>query len=143
MYYKMYKSISRVNKIMPEFSTGVWLSTLIMINILSILILFKFPLETIGLNGVYLGITIIMLLNYKIFIYKEKFKTIVKEFDKENIKTYFDYFIIIYPYLSFFLLFKILEIDNTTIFITVGILILIDIIARLFGDSDNENKIDK
>jgi hypothetical protein len=133
----MYKSISSVNKFSPEITTGSWLSALIMINILSILLLFKFPIETIGLNGVYLGISIIMLLNFKCFIYKGKYKSIIKKFDEEKRKTYFDYFIIIYPYLSFFFLFKILEIDNITTFITIGILILIDIIAISSSNSDN------
>lgn len=135
----MYKSISRINKFSPEITTGIWLSALIMINILSLLLLFKFSLETIGLNGVYFGIAIIMLLNFKCFIYKEKYKSIIKKFDEDKRKTSFDYVIIIYPYLSFLFLFKILEIDNTTTFITIGVLVLIDVIAI---SSDNPDRSD-
>lgn len=139
-YYRIYRSISRINNLFPAFSTSVYLSILIFINLTSILLLLKIPLDKIGLNALYLGLTGVYVLNYIYIIKKNRYKEILEKFDKEENNIFLNLIIYIYPFLSFFIFFKTLEIDNTTTFITVGILVLIDIIARFLGNSDDKSK---
>ena len=60
------------------------------------------------------------------FIKNNRYKKIIEQFDKKKGVIFLNAMILIYPYLSFFFLFKILKIDSITTFITVGILVLID-----------------
>ncbi len=126
IFYRIYRTTSRVNNIFPEFSTSIYLSILIFINILSIILLLKIPLERIGLNAIYAGLTIIYVVNHMYFIKNNRYKKIIEQFDKKKGVIFLNVMILIYPYLSFFFLFKILKIDSITTFITVGILVLID-----------------
>ena len=105
------------------------MSILIFINILSIILFIEIPLDKIGLNNIYFGLTIIYVVNHLYFIKKNRYIKIVENFDKKENSLFLKILILIYPYLSFFLLFKTLKIDNTSTFVTVGVLILIDIIA--------------
>ncbi len=143
IFYRIYKTTSRINNIFPEFSTSIYLSILIFINILSIILFMEIPLDRIGLNNIYIGLTIIYVVNHLYFINKNRYKKIVENFDKKENSFFLNLLILIYPYVSFFLLFKTLKIDNISTFVTIGILILIDIIALFSSNSDDKSKFDK
>ena len=143
IFYRIYKTISRINNVFPEFSTSIYLSILIFINILSIILFIEIPLDKIGLNNIYFGLTIIYVVNHLYFIKKNRYIKIVENFDKKENSLFLNILILIYPYLSFFLLFKTLKIDNTSTFVTVGVLILIDVIALFSSNSADKSKLDK
>ncbi len=103
----------------------------------------EIPLDRIGLNNIYIGLTIIYVVNHLYFINKNRYKKIVENFDKKENSFFLNLLILIYPYVSFFLLFKTLKIDNISTFVTIGILILIDIIALFSSNSDDKSKFDK
>ena len=130
-FYKIYKSISRVNNYSPEISATIWLSILIGMNIMSTLLYLKFKLEQISLNSIYIALTIIYIFNFLFFIKNKKYIKIIKQFDSENNKTIFNYLILFYPFISFYLMFKTLKIDNTDTFIMLSILLIIEIYFHL------------
>ena len=136
IFYKIYKSISGVNKFAPEMPTIIWLSLLIMMNVFSGIIFFKIPLEKIGLNNLYIILTFIFVFNFSYFIRKKKYIIIIENYDKEKRKFIFDYAIAIYPFFSFFLFFKSLKIDNSYIFIMLTILLVLEIYKYLNKDKD-------
>ena len=93
-------------------------------------------METIGLNGVYAILTSILVINY--WRYNKLYKTIVAEFKKIKVNKVWSYLALFYPYISFFILFKVLDIEYLTIGITLGIMIIIDVVAYyMYSDEEN------
>ena len=136
LFYRQYKLIASVNKISPKNSAIIYFSTLISFNIMSILILFKNLIETIGLNGGYILITLIMVINF--WRYNKNYKTIVAEFGKMKVKRVWSYLALLHPYISFFILFKVLGIEYLTIGIALGIMIIIDVVAcYMYSEEEN------
>ena len=136
LFYRQYKLIASVNKFSPEIAAIIYFSMLIVFNIMSVLVLFKNSMETIGLNGVYAILTSILVINY--WRYNKLYKTIVAEFKKIKVNKVWSYLALFYPYISSFILFKVLDIEYLTIGITLGILIIIDVVAYyMYSDEEN------
>lgn len=135
LFYRQYKSIASVNKISPKFSAIIYFSLLIFINVMSILLLFKNSIETIGLNAIYALLTLILVFNF--WRYNKKYKTIIAEFDEINRHRVWNYLVFFYPYISFFILFKILEFEYSMIVTTIVILFIIDAIAYMYSEEEN------
>jgi hypothetical protein len=130
VFYKIYKSTSKVNDLFPEIATIIFLSALFFLNISSVILLFDVSIENIGLNGIYLIITIILGFNLYYFLKNNKFKKIVEEFDSKKNILLLDILIFIYPFISFFLCFKLLKMSSGQIGFTLIVLLLVEIYAH-------------
>lgn len=125
VFYKMYKSTSKVNDLFPEIPTIIFLSVLIFLNIGSVLLIFNISIEDIGLNGIYLIVSIILFFNLYYFLKNDKYKMIIDEFDSKKKYFFLDVLIFIYPFISFFICFKLLKMTNGQIsFTLIGLLII-------------------
>ncbi|WP_456315076.1 hypothetical protein [Pseudomonas shirazensis] len=127
VFYKLYKSTSKVNDLYPEIATVVFLSALLFLNIGSLLLIFNFSIEKIGINGIYLIITIILCFNLYYFLKNDKYKRIVSEYDSKKSVLLLDILIFLYPFVSFFVCFKLLRMTNKQIGFTLIGLLLIEI----------------
>ncbi|MNQ86236.1 hypothetical protein D3C85_1014240 [compost metagenome] len=129
VFYKMYKSTAKVNNLYPEIPTIIFLSALLFLNIVSVLLIFNVSIKQISLNGIYLIITIILLFNFFYFLKNDKYKEILHEFDSKKKILFLDVLIFIYPFITFFVCFKLLKMPNGTISFTLIGLLVIEIIG--------------
>lgn len=123
----MYKSTSKVNDLFPEIATIIFLSALFFLNIATILLFFGISVENVGLNGIYLIITIILGFNLYYFLKNDKYKMIIDKYDSLKNKKIVDILIFAYPFMSFFLCFKLLKMSNNQIAITLTGLLLVEV----------------
>ncbi|MFC5684311.1 hypothetical protein ACYE2N_14120 [Flavobacterium sp. MAHUQ-51] len=129
VFYRMYKSTARVNNLYPEVAVVIFLSAMFFLNIASILLLMDASIENIGLNGIYLIVTVILAFNLFYFLKNDKYKIIIEEFESVKNKIFIDILIFVYPFLSIYLCFSLLEMSNTQIGFTLGGLLLVEIYA--------------
>ena len=127
VFYRMYKSTSKVNDLYPEIPTIIFLSALMFLNLGSILLILDVSIENIGLNGIYLITTIILFLNLYYFLKNDKYKEIILEYDSKKKLLFLDVLIFIYPFISFYVCFKLLKMTNNQIGFTLIGLLLIEI----------------
>ncbi len=121
----MYKSTSKVNDLYPEIATIIFLSALMFLNLGSILLILDISIENIGVNGIYLIITIILFFNLYYFLKSDKYKEIIQEYNSKKKLFFLDVLIFIYPFASFFVCFKLLKMTNRQIgFTLIGLLVI-------------------
>lgn len=134
LFYRMYKVTYRTNKSITEWSTIIWMSVLLSLNVFSLLIYFDFPIAKLKRIGFMAIPLLIIILNYLCFLYKNRYLKILDEFDKSG-KAYFlvDVFSFLYALFSFVVLFKLLNAKDEHIYIVVFLLCAVSLYSYLAG----------
>ena len=127
LFYRLNKSTASVNKFHPEVATIIFLSALLALNVFTVLVFFNVSFEVLTRNKMYIILTVILLFNFQYFL--KRYEQINSEFENYKVLKVIDYLIFLYPFISFFLLFRILEVNNTITLIALGILLLVEIYA--------------
>lgn len=129
VFYKIYKSTSQVNELYPEIATIIFISVMLFLNIFSGLLVFDIAIEKIGLNRIYLLLTIVLGFNFYYFLKNDKYKMIVDEYDKKSTNNFLDIIIFLYPFISFYTSFRLLKMSDNNIYFTLIGLLLVEIYA--------------
>ena len=101
-YSRIYKSLNKTNKSIPEWSSMLAISFFMGFNIISILGFLNYPfrsIEKIGFLAIPLSIAV---LNYFYFIHAKRYKKIIKHY-KNRKDIGFDILILAYIGITFFL----------------------------------------
>lgn len=82
LYYKIYNTMSKTNKIIPEWSASIAISLLFFFNLSTIALYFKINgIEVLPVKEVYISILILfMALNFYLFVRKDNYKRILKKY---------------------------------------------------------------
>jgi hypothetical protein len=85
IYYRIYKATYKTNSI-AEWTSMVVLSVLILLNLVTLLVLFYPNFSKIGIskNEFIAGSMCILVINYLIFISKQKYLKIINEYSKKK-----------------------------------------------------------
>lgn len=129
VFYKIYKSTAKVNDLSPEIATIIFISVLLFLNIFSGLLLLDISIEKIGLNRIYLILTIVLVFNFYYFLRNDRYKKIVDEYSKKPKNKLCDILIFLYPFVTFFVAFKLLKMSDSNIYFTLIGLLLVEIYA--------------
>jgi len=132
----MYKSTSKVNDLFPEIPTIIFLSALLFLNVGSILLVFDISIEGVGLNRIYLIVTIILFFNFYYFLKNDKYRMIIEEYESKKNVPFLDVLIFIYPFASFFICFKLLKMANGQIGFTLMGLLFVEVLAYISKKKD-------
>ena len=100
VFYRMFKETFTTNRSIPEWSTMIYLSLLIMFNFISICLVLKIPIFDYGKIIIFIIITIILLLNYLYFIKDNKYREIIKYYKKNETQKIYNYLVIFYELVS-------------------------------------------
>ena len=127
IFYSIYKPIEKVNKLSPEIPAVIFLSVLQFVNIYSVILVLNLLPNTIELNWFYIALALILLFNYFYFLRNEKWEKIINYYATRKNNKILDFLVFVYPFLSFYIVFKLLEFNDTTIFIFLTILLIIEL----------------
>ena len=125
----MYKSTAKVNDLSPEIATIIFLSVIMFLNIFSALLLFNISIEIMGRNKIYLLLTIILVFNFYYFLGKNRYKIIIDKYSKKTKNNIWDILIFLYPFISFYVSFKLIKMSNSIICFTLIALLLVEVYA--------------
>lgn len=129
VFYKMCKSTAKVNDLSPEIATIIFLSVIMFLNVFSVLLLCNISIENIGRNKIFLLLTLILVFNFYYFLNNGRYKTILHEYDTQTKNKIWDGLIFLYPFISFYVTFKLLKMNNSTIYLTLSALLLVEVYA--------------
>jgi len=101
-YSRIYNSLNKTNKSIPEWSTMLAISIFLGFNIISVLGFFNFPFKSIGKIGFFMIPILMAILNYFYFIHTKRYKKIIKKY-KNKKALGFDVLILTYIGITFFL----------------------------------------
>jgi len=118
-YYKLYQFTSKTNKGVVEWTSMIFLCTLLNMNLFSVLIYLNF--ENTGLvknYGKYLGLMFFLILfitlfiNYSLFLRGKRYLKIIKDYSRESKiqKVIGSVLIFLYIIFSFFFLFHVIKV---------------------------------
>lgn len=137
IFCEMYKYINKTNKIYPEIFTCIYLSTLLSVNIYTLLLLLTFPITKATVITM-CGVSIFILsINYFHFLKRDKYKLIINkcvELDKACIANKIAF---LYPQITFCLLFVFLNVDFWRIVLLILALSITEIISFFKGNKDS------
>ncbi|MNK85141.1 hypothetical protein D3C87_1050130 [compost metagenome] len=132
LYFRTYEIISETNKTSAESSTARFLSILFFINILTLYSLFSKSFNDITFYSFNAFGIVASILNLKYFD-DVKHKFILYEFKDLKINRIYRILVDGYPYLSFILLFRSLDIGFYAIYYFIGIVILIKAVSYFWN----------
>jgi hypothetical protein len=91
LYYRIYKATSRTNKDVVEWTTMIALSLLVFLNLMTLLeLIWPHILKGTNKNISILGGLFVLATNYYIFIFKDKYLKIVKDYsNKKKLNSFF------------------------------------------------------
>ncbi len=99
IFYRLYKSVNIINKSIPEWSIIIALSTILFLNIFSILIFFNFPIKHVN---IFIALQIfILIIHYFVFLKNKRFLKIIKQFNNSKNKKNLFHDILILCYFCF------------------------------------------
>ncbi len=101
-YSRIYKSLNKTNKSIPEWSSMLAISIFLAFNIFTVLGFFNFPFKSIGKIGFFMIPISMAILNYFYFIHTKRYKKIIKKY-KNKKALGFDILILTYIGITFFL----------------------------------------
>lgn len=131
-YYRMYEVTSRTNKSIPEWSTMIYLSLLLSINIIAIAFFLDVPIVRIGEDG-FIAIPIFfIIINYYYFIKNNRYKEIIKIYKVKSVSSFYRVLVLLYDLLSFLFLFVSLKFTSEQIVLGLGVILAVKIVAHLF-----------
>ncbi len=86
IYYVLYKTTYKTNKDIVEWTSMIFFSIMILLNVYAIMF-FLFPklFDTLTKKEYYLVVFILLIINYFVFIHKKKYKLIIDEYSKNKI----------------------------------------------------------
>lgn len=125
-FYRIYKSINVTNKSIPEWSTIIVISVLLTMNFISAALFFELKIEKIGGYGFKAIPLTFIALNYMYFLFKDRYKCIIKTFNNTKYKKsiFYDLLILSYYIVSVFVYFHFLGIEYTYSLALVFVVIL-------------------
>lgn len=123
LYYRTFEIISKTNKTSAGSSSAGFLSTLVLINILSLSFLFFRSFTIVFYSVCFFGI-LLSILNLKYFN-TINHELVLHEFKDSKVKKIYKVLVDSYLYLSFILLFSSLDLGFYAIYYFIGIVILI------------------
>ena len=139
LYLGIYYSLSRTNKSIPEWSAIICISTLLFMNIFTILELVNFDFNELGKNTFKFGLLLIIILNWIYFLKENRIiKKLIKI--KYELKIFEKIIIGIYCFGTLILLFYTINMGIKFSLITIGGLILILFFVYKFGGKPIEFK---
>jgi len=128
----MYEETYRTNKSIPEWSTMIILSLVLMFNIISISIVLDIPIVDYGKIAVFILLTIILIFNYLYFINDKRYKKIIKHFGNKEIPSFYNYLVLFYEIMSFFVVGLLIGLNFFQALILIAIISSIKILAYSF-----------
>lgn len=128
----MFEETYRTNKSIPEWSSMIIFSLIILLNIISITILLNISLLSNGKIVVLTLLTIILILNYFYFLKNNRYKEILKYYRNKEFPTFYHYLVILYELISFFICVKLIGLNIYESLILIGIIITVKVFAFLF-----------
>jgi hypothetical protein len=132
IYYRTHFIISKTNKLSAESSSARLLSIAILLNVFTVFFFLKEPFNLIGFYS-FLTIGIILsFLNLKYFMNDYRNQLIISEFQTLKVNPFWKYSIDIYPWLSIFLTVISTGASYNTIFVLIGILIMLRLIQYFY-----------
>jgi hypothetical protein len=100
----LYQQINKTNKSIPEWSSIILISTVQLINLLTVLIYFNIDLPKVSKAKFFIGAFGLLFINWILFLYKGRYKSILKNL--ANRMTWFRRFLVFsYIILSIFAFF--------------------------------------
>ena len=132
LFLGTFSSISRTNKSIPEWSTIICISTLIFINLVSLLKLINYNFKHVDRELFQASIFLIIILNWFYFLKNNRIQKKLKKV-KYKLKTIEKIIIGLYSFGSALFFFIVLEIQFIPIIITFGALFTIMFFVYKFG----------
>ena len=85
-YYKVYKSVSKTNKSIPEWSSALVVSLFPYFNVMTIALYLKISgIEFLPSKSIMVSLfVLLMVFNFYFFLRNEFYKSIIKKYDKLN-----------------------------------------------------------
>jgi hypothetical protein len=139
IFCKMYKSIYKTNKIYPEIFTCMYLSTLLSVNIYTLLLFLMFPITKVTVITI-CGVSIFILsINYLHFLKRDKYKVILNKCEELDKAWIAEKLAFLYPQITFCLLFVSLNVDFWRIVLLLLLLFAISITEIISFFKGNKN----
>jgi hypothetical protein len=132
IYYRTYFIISKTNKLSAESSSAGLLSVAILLNVFTVFFFLKEPFNLIGFNSFLIVGIILSFLNLKYFMNEYRNHLIISEFQTLKVNPFWKYSIDIYPWLSIFLIVISTGASYNTIFVLIGIFIMLRLIQYFY-----------
>lgn len=132
IYYRTHFIIYKTNKLSAESSSARLLSVAILLNVFTVFFFLEEPFNLIGFYS-FLTIGIILsFLNLKYFMNEYRNQLIISEFKTLKVNPFWKYSVDIYPWLSIFLTVISTGASYNTIFVLIGILIMLRLIQYFY-----------
>jgi hypothetical protein len=132
IYYRTYFIISKTNKLSAESSSARLLSIAILLNVFTVFFFLKEPFNLIGFYSFLIIGIILSFLNLKYFMNEYRNQLIISEFQTLKVNSFWKYSIDIYPWLSILLTVISTGASYNTIFVLIGILIVLRLIQYFY-----------
>ncbi len=132
IYYRTYFVISKTNKLSAESSSARLLSIAILLNVFTVFFFLKEPLNLIGFYSFLIIGIILSFLNLKYFMNEYRSQLIISEIQTLKVNPFWKYSIDIYPWLSILLTVISAGASYNTIFVIIGILIVLRLIQYFY-----------
>jgi hypothetical protein len=132
IYYRTYFVISKTNKLSAESSSARLLSIAILLNVFTVFFFLKEPFNLIGFYSFLIIGIILSFLNLKYFMNEYRSQLIISEIQTLKVNSFWKYSIDIYPWLSILLTVISAGASYNTIFVIIGILIVLRLIQYFY-----------